>query len=194
MSVSRGDRARSDILDAAERLIAERGVAVPLREIAIEAGHRNNSAVNYHFRNRQDLIDAVVKRRLEPMERERAEMIAALGPDADVGAWLRVMVLPLAAAGSPYYARFLQAAALHLPTDEAQGSVWPQVLEHLARAIPIADRDARRRRISAAATTMFALLAERERVAEAGADAGSAEEIVAMLGAVLTAPMPVSRP
>jgi hypothetical protein len=26
-------------------------------------GHRNNSAVNYHFRNRQDLIHAVVARR-----------------------------------------------------------------------------------------------------------------------------------
>ncbi len=64
VQVNRGERARSDILDAAERLIAERGIQVPLRDIAVAAGQRNNSAVNYHFRNRQDLIDAIVRRRL----------------------------------------------------------------------------------------------------------------------------------
>ena len=194
VQVNRGDRARSDILDAAERLIAERGIQVPLRDIAVAAGQRNNSAVNYHFRNRQDLIDAIVRRRLEPMEQERAEMIEALddaGRD-DVRAWLRIMVLPLTTVGSPYYARFLRAASLNLraDVDESQGSVWPQVLERLAVAIPTDDRHARARRVSAVATTMFALLAVRERSAQAGADAGSAEEIIAMLAAVLTAPVP----
>jgi len=194
VQVNRGERARSDILDAAERLIAERGIQVPLRDIAVAAGQRNNSAVNYHFRNRQDLIDAIVRRRLEPMEQERAQMVEVLDDDArdDVRAWLRIMVLPLTTVGSPYYARFLQAASLHLraDVDESQGSVWPQVLERLAHAIPTDDRHARTRRVKAIATTMFALLAERERSAQAGSDAGSAEEIIAMLAAVLTAPMP----
>jgi AcrR family transcriptional regulator len=192
--MNRGERARADILDAAERLIAERGIQVPLRDIAVAAGQRNNSAVNYHFRNRQDLIDAIVRRRLEPMERERAQMVDDLEGDArdDVRAWLRIMVLPFAGVGSPYYARFLQAASMHLraDVDESQGPVWPKVLERLALAIPTDDRHARSRRVSAIATTMFALLAERERLAEAGADAGSPEEIIAMLAAALTAPMP----
>lgn len=197
VQVNRGERARSDILDAAERLIAERGIQVPLRDIAVAAGQRNNSAVNYHFRNRQDLIDAIVRRRLEPMEQERAQMVEALldaPTDArdDVRAWLRIMVLPLTTVGSPYYARFLQAASLHLraDVDESQGSVWPRVLERLAHAIPTDDRHARTRRVKAIATTMFALLADRERSAQAGSDAGSAEEIIAMLAAGLTAPMP----
>jgi AcrR family transcriptional regulator len=192
--VNRGERARSDILNAAERLIAERGIQVPLRDIAVAAGQRNNSAVNYYFRNRQDLIDAIVRRRLAPMERERAQMVEALNDEArdDVRAWLRIMVLPFTAVGSPYYARFLQAASLHLraDVDESQGSVWPQVLGRLARAIPTDDRHARARRVRAVATTMFALLAERERSAQAGADAGDAEEIVAMLTAMLTASIP----
>lgn len=193
LRVNRGERARSDILDAAERLIAERGIQVPLRDIAVAAGQRNNSAVNYHFRNRQDLIDAIVRRRLEPMEQERAQMIEAFDDTRDdVSAWLRVMVLPFTTVGSPYYARFLQAASLYLRADvgESQGSVWPRVLEHLAHAIPTDDRRARARRVKATATTMFALLAEREGAAQMGADAGSAEEIIAMLAGVLTAPMP----
>ena len=192
--MNRGERARADILDAAERLIAERGIQVPLRDIAVAAGQRNNSAVNYHFRNRQDLIDAIVRRRLEPMERERAQMVEALEGAArdDVRAWLRIMVLPFVGVGSPHYARFLQAASLYLRADvgESQGSVWPQVLERLAKAIPTIDRQARARRVKAIATTMFTLLAERERLAQEGADAGSPEEIVAMLAAALTAPMP----
>lgn len=192
--MNRGERARADILDAAERLIAERGIQVPLRDIAVAAGQRNNSAVNYHFRNRQDLIDAIVRRRLEPMERERAQMVDELESDArdDVRAWLRIMVLPFVGVGSPYYARFLQAASMHLraDVDESQGPVWPRVLERLAKAIPTVDRQARARRVKAIATTMFTLLAERERAAQAGEDAATAEEIVAMLTAMLTAPMP----
>jgi hypothetical protein len=121
-------------------------------------------------------------------------MVDDLEGDArdDVRAWLRIMVLPFAGVGSPYYARFLQAASMHLraDVDESQGPVWPKVLERLALAIPTDDRYARSRRVSAIATTMFALLAERERLAEAGADAGSPEEIIAMLAAALTAPMP----
>ena len=69
-----------ELLDAAERLIAEHGFEVPLREIAVAAGQRNNSAVNYYFRTRQDLIDAVVARRLVPMEAERQAMLDGMSP------------------------------------------------------------------------------------------------------------------
>jgi AcrR family transcriptional regulator len=194
--VSRGQRAQSDILDAAERLIAEQGVRVPLRDIALAAGQRNNSAVNYYFRNRQELIDAIVRRRLEPMEEQRRAMHAALDVDAraDVVALLRIMVLPLLSVDSAYYARFLQAAALHLRTDADQtpDSVWPRVMEGLARAVPTSDHGARHRRVGAVATAMFALLADHEhRVQTDPRAAGTADEIVAMLAAMLTAPVPV---
>ncbi|MBO0681277.1 TetR family transcriptional regulator [Mycolicibacterium sp. S2-37] len=192
--MGRGEQARRDILDAAEQLIAERGVQVPLRDIALAAGQRNNSAVNYYFRNRQELIDAIVLRRLEPMERERALMLAALGPDHEVAALLQVMVLPFTTVPSRYYARFLQAATLHLRADidSAQGSVWRQVLGELARAIPTDDAAARRRRVSAVATAMFALLADLEHTThDTDLPTGGPDEIVAMLAAMLTAPMPL---
>lgn len=189
----RGEQARGDILDAAEKLIAERGVQVPLRDIALAAGQRNNSAVNYYFRNRQDLIDAVVLRRLEPMERERALMLAALGDGADAEALLRVMVLPFTTVPSRYYARFLQAASMHLRADidSAQGSVWRHVLAELARVVPTADAAARRRRMTAIATTMFALLADLERAThDTSLPTGGPEEVIAMLAAMLAAPVP----
>ena len=81
--MDRGTRSKDALLDAAERLIAEHGFEVPMRDIAKAAGQRNNSAVNYHFRSRQDLVDAVVARRLLPMEVERERMLGELDPGAD---------------------------------------------------------------------------------------------------------------
>ena len=198
--MSRGERARRDILVAAERLIAEQGVQVPLRDIALAAGQRNNSAVNYYFRNRQELIDAIVRRRLEPMEHQRRLMLDSVDDAArhdvarhDVDVLLRVMVLPLLSVDSAYYARFLQAAALYLRTDADQtpDSVWPHVMEGLARAVPTSDHAARHRRVGAVATAMFALLADHERRIQTDPrTAGTADEIVAMLAAMLTAPVP----
>lgn len=193
--MSRGEKAKQDILDAAERLIAEHGIQVPLRDIAVAAGQRNNSAVNYYFRNRQDLIDAVVKRRLGPMEVQRRRMLdaAVAGECVSVEGLLRVMVVPFFSVESLYYARFLQAVALHLRTDPDQthGSVWPQIVDQLSRAVPTTDRRARRRRVGAVATAMFALLAEHEQRAHVDpATAATADEIIAMLSAMLTTPLP----
>lgn len=195
--MARGEQTRHAILDAAERLIAEQGVRVPLRDIALAAGQRNNSAVNYHFRNRQDLIDAIVVRRLEPMEYERRLLLDGLDADqrTDVDVLLRVMVLPLLHVDSAYYARFLHAAAHYLRTDTDQtpNSVWPDVMDGLARAVPTTDHASRHRRVSAVATAMFALLADREHRAQDEPDtAATAEELIAMLGAMLTAPLPAA--
>ena len=50
---------KTAILTAAERMIAERGVDVPLREIGAAADQRNNSAVQYHFKTRAGLVEAI---------------------------------------------------------------------------------------------------------------------------------------
>lgn len=167
---------------------------MPLREISAEAGQRNHSAVNYYFHNRQELVDAVIARRLAPMERERALMLATLDPHGrrDPHALLRIMVLPMAAVDSGYYARFLSAATPYLraESDRTNGEVWPTVLDLLARAVPTRDPQACRRRLEAVGTTMFALLAEHERRTHSGAlHGGTIEEIIGMLAAMLTAPI-----
>jgi len=73
------DRTTRDIiLDTAERRFAEEGfAATSLRAIIKEAGV-NTAAVHYHFGSKEDLIQEVIARRVEPLNRERLETLDAL--------------------------------------------------------------------------------------------------------------------
>jgi AcrR family transcriptional regulator len=65
------------ILDAAEQLLAERGFAAcSLRAVTAAAGV-NLGAVNYHFRSKEALIQAVFARRLQPLNRQRLAALDA---------------------------------------------------------------------------------------------------------------------
>lgn len=106
--------AREKILNAAERLFAERGLGVSLREIAVAAGQRNHSAVQYHFGDKTGLVDALYEYRMTPLDLRRRELIADLrasGREADLPALVECFVGPLsehvlAHRGESWYLRF----------------------------------------------------------------------------------------
>ena len=59
---------RDAILDAAERRFAERGFAgVSMREIAAEAGLKNQASLYHHFRHKRALYEAVLSRGIAPI-------------------------------------------------------------------------------------------------------------------------------
>lgn len=87
------------LLDAAERLMAEHGAdGVSMREISVGAGQGNNNAAQYHFGTREGIIEAVLDRRMGPIDERRAAMIADLGPGATLDDLVRTVVVPLAEA------------------------------------------------------------------------------------------------
>lgn len=123
-TTARGSRAaatREAILDAAERLYAEHGVAaVSGRQISEAAGQGNNTAVGYHFGAKPDLVRAIVQRHMEPMERLRTERLDAVGDSDRLRDWVECFVLPttehLGSLGDPtWFARF----AAQVLTDPA---------------------------------------------------------------------------
>lgn len=66
---------KTTILDAAERLFAERGFdAVPMRMLVAHA-EVNLAAVHYHFGSKQALVQAVIARRLRPINTERLALL-----------------------------------------------------------------------------------------------------------------------
>lgn len=68
---------KQKLLDAAEQLFAAKGfAATSLRDITTLAD-ANLASVNYHFGSKEALIDAVFERRLEPVNRERIELLDA---------------------------------------------------------------------------------------------------------------------
>ncbi len=56
------------ILDVAEKRFAEHGFAgVSVRQIAADAGLKNQASLYHHFRNKQALYEAVIQRGMEPI-------------------------------------------------------------------------------------------------------------------------------
>ena len=75
-AVEAGDT-KSRILDTAEELFMEHGFeATSLRLITTVAGV-NLAAVNYHFGSKEELFQAVLTRRLDPMNRDRLQLLTA---------------------------------------------------------------------------------------------------------------------
>ncbi len=74
---------KQSLLDAAEALIAERGVAgASLRAITTRAG-TNLAAANYHFGSKKALARAVIARHLRPINAERLRLLDAAEDEAD---------------------------------------------------------------------------------------------------------------
>lgn len=69
---------KTALLDAAESLFAELGIAgASMRAITRQAG-ANLAAVHYHFGSKEGLVKAVFQRRLGPLNRERIERLDRL--------------------------------------------------------------------------------------------------------------------
>src|SRR6186997_2062595 len=83
ISEGRGSTAtKPRILDAAEALFMEHGFeATSLRAITTSAGV-NLAAVHYHFGSKEELFQAVLTRRLDPMNQERIDLLAKVEREA----------------------------------------------------------------------------------------------------------------
>jgi AcrR family transcriptional regulator len=83
------------ILDTAEKLFGINGFeSVSLRDITTGA-EVNLAAVNYHFQSKDALIDAVIARRIAPVNARRMELLDAAGPTACVETILEAFLRPV---------------------------------------------------------------------------------------------------
>ncbi len=74
--LERGLKTRDAILDVAEAVINDKGLGVSLRRIMVVAGV-NVTSINYHFGQRDQLIEAIVERRSKIVNDERLAMLEA---------------------------------------------------------------------------------------------------------------------
>lgn len=81
-SSDRGCATRERLLDAAERLFAERGFEGTSMRAVTQAAGTSVSAANYHFGSKQALLRATLQRTIEPVNRRRIERLSALEGEA----------------------------------------------------------------------------------------------------------------
>lgn len=147
--------ARYRLLDTAERLFAQKGVAeTSVRTITAEAG-MNVAAVNYYFSSKEQLFAAVMDRRVPPLLAAReAGLVKALEEGGEVEAILRAIFEPSVRIGfeHPHFARL--ASRLRYEEDSSrwqnyrtrQGDLPERFQSALAAALPDLDPEEVRRR------------------------------------------------
>jgi AcrR family transcriptional regulator len=97
---ARGEQTKAHLLDTAERLFSERGFdAVSLREIRLAAGARNTAAMQFHFGDREGLVDALIERhmpRIAAIQQDLYDQMIAEHREHDVRSQVEVLVRPSA--------------------------------------------------------------------------------------------------
>ena len=164
------------LLLAAERLFAEHGLAgVSLRQISIEAGSSNNSAIRYHFGSKDDLLHAIFAYRISDLMQRRALLRARAQPD-DLRAHLEAHVLPLlelAESPDSFYVSFIEQLQRTGQVDvfirqaDAMKS-QEEFTSEMRRLLPRLPDPARAMRIQQAQDLAVHLAAERERALRRG--------------------------
>jgi AcrR family transcriptional regulator len=176
----RAQATRELILATAERLYAEHGaLAVSNRQISEAAGQGNNTAVGYHFGTRSELVRAIVRKHIGPIDRLRRRRLAGLGDHADLRDWIRCLVCPttehLAELGTPcWFARFT-AQVMTEPSlravviDETGTSPsLARTVEGLTRCLPGLPAEVRAERNDITRLVLMHAMAERERALAEG--------------------------
>lgn len=86
------------LIEAAELLFGQYGIdGVSLRQIRLKAEVGNNSAVTYHFSDREQLVRAIWAYRLPSLDKVRRRLIDDIyntGRERDAGAVLSALVMP----------------------------------------------------------------------------------------------------
>ncbi|MFC8230212.1 TetR/AcrR family transcriptional regulator [Streptomyces sp. NPDC057287] len=166
---------RERILNAAERLFAERGVyAVSNRRVSEAAHQGNNAAVGYHFGTKADLVRAITRKHSRRIEEARARLLAGIEDPTDIGEWVACLVRPttehLAALGSPtWFARFCAQVMTDPALQDIMAEEWLacpptlQALEGLNLCLPDLPADVHVERAAMSRNLILHTCAERER-------------------------------
>lgn len=198
----------SAILEAAERLYGQHGLdGVSIRQITLAAGTANNSAVTYHFGDRDGLVQAICEWRLPDLEEqgtalfEQAEAEAKLGdPEAMIGVLLLPFARVLDADGRHTHAAFMhqlmrapKERMMRFATIAAHSSA-EHALNNLEAILPGMPRSIILFRLRLAALTFFDSLVEldRERIdpdIHVFSEPEMLAEVIRLVTAMVTSPI-----
>src|ERR1700730_9678731 len=145
------EETRNQIKAAAQMLFARHGVdAVTVQEIVDDAGQRNNAALYYHFRTKEELIRQMVVDGAAVLDARRREMLDDMekrGGPSNIREVMLVLIMPVIELGEDErwrgYIRFtshLQASdrkALRDALNNRWNASYVECFNHLKRMLPL---------------------------------------------------------
>jgi AcrR family transcriptional regulator len=145
------EETRNQIKAAAQMLFARHGVdAVTVQQIVDAAGQRNNAALHYHFRTKEELIRQMVVDGAKVLDARRREMLADMekrGGPANIREVMLILIMPVIELGEDErwrgYIRFtshLQASdpkVLRDALNNRWNSGYVECFNHLKRMLPL---------------------------------------------------------
>ena len=163
----RSEATKRCLMWAAEKLIAEKGIEnVTIRQIVGAAGQKNESALQYHFKNLRGLVNALRQERGAQVRARRASMLERVlqaCPSPSLRQTCELMVRPMfeLARAKPEFRRYVRAfsqeimlaetSALAMVEKRAGGGESGRQIGGLLRArLPHLSEAAYRRRMDAA--------------------------------------------
>jgi AcrR family transcriptional regulator len=170
---------KEQIVRTAERLFATHGIdGVSLRQIGAAAGNGNNSAVQYHFGSKDQLVQAIFEQRLPHLTERRRLLVAERRP-ADLRGWVECYLLPVIEQAEQEGSHYLSFVAMlqqhgtrrtfdHLP--EELTAPTREFYEHVRALLPEIPEPLCSHRISQAMTFCVHVSSERERARAHGVD------------------------
>lgn len=173
---ARSEATRQALMRAAEKLIAEKGMAnVSIREIVKAAGQKNESALQYHFQNLQGLIEALRESRNREVNEKRTALIQetlARSPNPTLRDICRLMVAPAfeLSRSSAGFRRYIKAFGHEITHAEASalmvanrtgGESTQRIGLYLREALCHLDEEAFRRRLDGALRFISASMVHR---------------------------------
>jgi len=203
------EETRNQIKEAAQMLFARNGIdAVTVQQIVDAAGQRNNAALHYHFRTKEELIRQMVVDGAAVLDMRRREMLEEMdrrGGPASIREVMLVLIMPVIELGEDErwrgYIRFTSQLQSTNPKTlrEALGNRWNagyvECFNHLKRMLPLPAAIVEQR-LSIMAIYANAVLSANEAARESRNTKGSrlwgqpftVENILDMLEAAITCP------
>lgn len=191
---------RERLIRAGERRFAREGVAgARLRDVVLDAGQANDSAVGYHFGSRRGLLAAISARHIAAMEEVRAPVTASMTVPELVDAIVRPTCGLLGSPDGRDFLRIMEQLAgwsgldTATPAPALAGTALELQLDALKAALERTHgRATARARTASLAVFLTASLADRARTVERGGRMAVAhqryvDDLVAMLTGAMTA-------
>ena len=144
------ERNRTLLIATAKRLFAERGVDVPLDEIARTANVAN-ATLYRHFRTRAELIIAVYAEEVDVLRRASERLLQGSDPDQALADWLRMFA---------HHVATKRELALTLPDGNERGALfteWHATMHDAASQLVNRAHDAGALRADIVASDLLAL-------------------------------------